>query len=365
MSLLHIESFEGYDRDTVILNGGKYENWMSESSEDLVISNSYGRNSSTGLRLFTNSYTFTQRGSVTRHLNGNYDTIIVGAAIRLDNPNQSLEFTGNVTSHRTIFALADGSTIQAALSITPSMRLQVTQGESGSVLGRSTFYLHTGIFYYIEFKCLVSNTAGTFEVKVDGITRLTGGGDTQMSADQYINAIRLGAEGAFGTGSSGRYVRFDDVYIANTTVSTVYNDFIGDVRIEGLRPIGDRLTKQWVPSSGTVHFDMVDDLTPDTSNYITSGTIGDIDLFSVSSLLTPAGSILAVTPNMYARKTNAGVARIAAVVNRAGTNAFGEDQYLTQENRYHYNDVWVKNPIDNSQWASNLSSIYFGIKKSG
>lgn len=362
MTLLHIESWEGYDRDTVLLNGGKYENWTSEGANDIVISNSYGRNSSTGLRLRTSSTTVGQRAHITRHLSGNYDTIIVGAAIHLDNLGDFGLETAQTAHRRTIFALMDGDTVQVALSVTPSMRLQVTQGEGISTIARSTFYLHAGIYYYIEFKCLVSNTAGAFDVRVDGISRLTGSGDTQVTGLQYINGVRFGAKSTVV--NTGRFIRFDDMYIANIESNT-YNDFVGDVRVEGLRPTGDRPTHQWDPSSGTLHYITVDDLTPDTTDYITSGVIGNIDLFSFPSPSTPAGSILAITPNIYARKTNAGVGRVAAVVNQAGSTEVGQDNYLTQEYRYHYNDIWIKNPIDNLQWPSTLSNIYFGVKKSG
>ena len=369
MSLLHIDSLEGYDKDIILLNGGKYENWIHHGGNELLVTSDYGRNDSSGFRFITNSYTQGQGGCVTRHLDGNYDTVIVGAAVKINNLGQLHLEPGQTSYHWTIFAFMDGGVVQVALTILPSMRLAVMRGGGGpdegeTEIARSSFALHAGVYYYIEFKCLVSNSAGTFEVKIDGASQLTGSGDTQVSSAQYINGVRFGYRAFFPWANQGRRIQYDDIYIANTEGST-YNDFIGDVRVEGIRPTGDRPTLQWSASSGTVHYDMIDDLTPDTTNYVTSDTVGNVDLFSVENLDTPSANILAIAPNVYARKANAGVARVAAVVNRTGTTEVGQDNYLTQEYRYHYDDIWTTNPIDGLAWGNTLSNLYFGIKKSG
>ena len=371
MSLLHIDSLEGYDEDTIVLNGGKYENWIHDGNngDEILIAANYGRNGSSGFRFITNSYTSGQRGSVTRHLNGNYDTIIVGAAVKINNLGQLSIEKDQTPYHWTIFSLLDGDEIQASLTITPSMRLSLTQGGGGSgdpenEIARSSFSLHAGVYYYLEMKLLVSNTAGSCEVRVDGISRLTASGDTQATDNQWINGVRFGYGAFYPWTNQGRRIQFDDIYIANTNGGT-YNDFVGDVRVEGIRPVGDQPTHQWTPSSGTVHFETIDDSTPDITNYVTSDTTGDIDLFSVGNITTPSANILAISPNIYARKSNAGVARVVALVNRAGSTDVGIDNYLTQEYRYHYSDIWTTNPINSSAWGNSLSGYYFGVKKSG
>ena len=371
MSLLHIDSLEGYDENTVVLNGGKYENWIHHGAggDEILIAADYGRNESSGFRFVTNSYTINQGGCVTRHLNGNYDTIIVGAAVKIDNLGLLSNEGNQMSYHWTIFSFLDGDQVQASLTLTPSMRLSLTQGGGGSgdpenEIHRSSFSLHAGVYYYLEMKLLVSNTAGACEVKVDGITRFNTSGDMQATTNQWINGVRFGYRAFFPFANQGRRMQFDDIYIANTEGST-YNDFVGDVRVEGVRPVGDQPTHQWTPSSGTVHFETIDDSTPDTTNYITSETTGNIDLFSVGNIATPSANILAVAPNIYARKANAGVARVAAVVNRAGSTDVGIDNYLTQEYRYHYSDIWTTNPINSSAWGESLSGYYFGVKKSG
>ena len=369
MSLLHIDSLEGYDEDTIVLNGGKYENWDGTGDAEILISADYGRNGSSGFRFLTNSYTVGQRGCVTRHLNGNYDTVIVGAAVKLNNLGQVFVEGSQTSRHWTIFSFMDGDRVQVSLTITPSMRLSLTQGGDYSgtpenEIARSSFSLHAGVYYYLEMKCLVSNTAGSCEVRVDGISRLTASGGTQATENQWINGVRFAYRAFYPWTNQGRWIQFDDIYIANTSGAT-YNDFVGDVRVEGVRPVGDQPTHQWTPSSGTVHFETIDDSTPDITNYITSDTTGDIDLFSVGNIVTPSANILAISPNIYAKKANAGVARVVALVNRAGSTDVGIDNYLTQEYRYHYSDIWTTNPINSSAWGESLSGYYFGVKKSG
>lgn len=360
--LLHIDSFANYDHNTIALNGGKFDNWKIEgSNSDVVIGGSYGRNNTPGLRLLTTSRQVGSRGHATVHLDNNYDTLTIGAAVKLESdatPAGRSESTFNFD--KTIFSILDGATPQVSLCITPSMRLRVRRGESSIELGRSSFFLHENVYYYIEFKTSISSTAGAFEVRVDGHSKLTGVGNTQFTVDSKGNGVRLGSESAIATTITGRFIRFDDLYIDT-------DEFLGDVIVEGRTPTADGPTSQWTPSSGVNHYSLNDDLIPNTTDYVTSGGSGQVDLFTFSGATVPSGTVLAVVPNVYARKTSAGIAHITPVISAQGTITVGDDpNYLTQEYRYHYTNIWTERPDNDADWSLNFASnTYFGVKKSG
>lgn len=365
MALIDIDSFSFYDQATIVLNGGKFDNWKDEGA--IVVDGTYGRNSSGGLGLTTNSRQEGQRGHVTKHLNANYDTIIVGAAVRIDSDKAiSNRNETHFNINKTIFSILDGAEPQASLCVTPSMRLVVVQGQAGGELGRSSFYLHENVYYFIEFKCLISSTGGTFSVRVDGITRLTGSGNTQVTTNVFANGIRLGSEYLGPATITGRLTKFDDLYVSAVVAGSTYNDFIGDIMVERRYPTIDRPNNQWAPSSGTLHYALIDDETPNATDHIRSGTVGNIDMFVFGGSGISVGTVIAVVPNIYARKINSAVTRIAPVMNRHGTTTAGAEDYLTNEYRYHYRSIWDKRPNDNSQWALTFANdTYFGVKRSG
>jgi hypothetical protein len=145
--------------------------------------------------------------------------------------------------------------------------------------------------------------------------------------------------------------------------ATEYNTFLGDVVIDGWRPTDESTTLQWTTSTGTLHYSLVDDLTPSSVDYLETSTASASTLFRMGTLTVPAGSILAVNPNIYATKTEAGVVRVAPVV-QWGATAVGDDAYLTQDYRYHHDQIWTKNPVDNNQWPYSLAgSLFFGVRK--
>ena len=365
--LLYINGLDYFDRTTLVLNGGKFENWRSDNSTDITLSEDYARTGGSGIRFVTNSNTNGQKGSSTVHLGDDYETLIVGAAVRLDSDNQSSALENVIDGQEVIiFSFMDGDEEQVSLCFSPSMRLTVRNDTRGTLLARSTKYFHQGVYYYIEFESLISNTVGTYKVRVDGIEILTGTADTQTSDEATANGVRFGISKTEGSNNAGRFLKFDDIYIAANVVATTYNTFVGDIRVEGLRAAGETTVHQWEPTSGTLHYDMIDDVAPDTTQVLANGTIGNTTTFVFNNPATPAGSIIAISPNIYARKTKAGVVRIASVLHAGGDITVGTESYLGQEYQYHYPDVWTRHPASSAQWPFSISgSIAFGVRRTG
>lgn len=367
--LFNLDSFTGYDENTIVENGGKFDNWLIESDppEEVQIDGSYGRNGGAGLQVITNSNTIGSRGHVSRYLPANYDTVIIGAAVRVESRSSSTSSELHFNNDKVIFSLLDGAETQVCLCLTPSMRLRVRQrGRSGLEIGRSSFYLHEGVYYYLEFMASIA-ASGSFTVRVDGVSRLTGSGNTKYTPNAFANGIRLGARSDVADSVAGRHIRYDDLYVAAVVVGTEYNTFIGDIMVEGRTATSMGPSAQWSPSSGTLHHLLIDDVTPNTTDYIRAGTVGYVDTFAYSAVTVSSGSVLAVQPNLYARKLTSGVVQIAPVMSRQGTVTVADDEnYLSQDYRNYDSNLWTKRPSDEEQWPLTFTDDhFFGVKRTG
>lgn len=219
----------------------------------------------------------------------------------------------------------DGATEQMSLSVQlTSMQLVVTRGSyNGTVLGTSTFALSTATYYYIEFKTLISNTVGTYEVRVNGVNVLSGSGvDTQATAASQWTGFQMRP---YTLGSS-IITNVDDLYILDGVASAdpTYpdNNFLGDVAGYYLPPTAEGVTIEWTPSAGTDNAANVDETTPDTTDY-NSATATEKDTLTMPDVPVAGAVILAYQTVLYAEKTDAGACTIAPVIRSVGTDYVG------------------------------------------
>lgn len=368
--LLFSESFGLWDH--VHLPG----RWDSYDDDDgtgvITVSDPYGRNGGSGARILTGGYQEGNRSVLQKDLGGDYATLIVGVAIYCESTSPGASTTEVGRSYYTPFLeFFDELTAQLAICLSPGMRITVIQGPvngSHSVLASSTYALHENVWHYIEVKATFNNVAGSVEVYVDGAQRiLSSPVDTQTTANAFANQVQIGgwghSTGILGLAGGSYYIRFDDVYIADTTGAT-NNDFLGDTRVEALRPTSAGLVTQLEPSGAGGNWSLVDDLQPDNdTTYVAAGTIGNMDLYEFSNLETAAGVIRGVTAALWAEKNAAGVVTIAPVVGTAGAQYTGTTIYLPVGYGYH-TQVMETNPVDGGAFSvSKVNSFQYGVKR--
>lgn len=160
MSLRFMESFDHH------VTADLTEKWTTVTGSP-TISAGNGRRSTACLR------TTTQGWYLTKTLDAQA-TWIVGVAFRA-----SAAFAGTAMP---IIQLLDAGTLQCDVRINSDGTISVTR--NATVLGTSVFALSTSVWYYIEFKCLISDASGTYEVRVDGSNKVSGtGADTKNTAN--------------------------------------------------------------------------------------------------------------------------------------------------------------------------------------
>lgn len=236
---------------------------------------------------------------------------------------------------------------------------QIAAGAGYStILGQTTDpALSTDNWHYIEVKVVVHDTAGSYEIRVDGVTVLsdtnvdTRGGDEDSEIVQFKPQV-VDQE-------------LDDIYICDTD-GTTNNDFLGRVVIEGILPSGDGDASDWTPASGTDNHAMVDDTpTDDDTSYVENNTQGDEDLYDYADLSTiTTEPILGLQVNTDVRMNEfPGDFDLYQTVKSGSTASDGEATNIAMDDYEVAARVLETDPDTDSAWtASGVNGSQFGIK---
>jgi hypothetical protein len=284
----------------------------------------------------------------------NTTTMIVGVGVYFPSVPSTYSGGGGVN----MLMLRDVGTTQVYLSVNGSNKFVVYRGD-GTLLGTGTATLAAATWYYVELKVLFSDTVGTVDLRVNGNSDISETGkDTKQSANAYCNRVYFGSPGP----NDSHYVLIDDHYVCDTT-GAVNNDFLGDVRVETLRPSGAGTTTDWTPSAGS-NYQNVDDTTPNgDTDYNKSKTAGAIDTYAMGDLATASGTVYGVQYLEYVRKDNAGSRTAAPVARIGGTDYAGTTQSVGDTYAY-LREVKETSPATSSAWTvSEINGMEYGIKE--
>lgn len=293
-----VEFIEGFEEWAALTSGGPPE-WTLFSA---TLSTGQVR---TGTHAMTNNsgaaMSLTLPGSAKKTIGFGYYLISGGLANVANAPVQICTDTG-ATAHLTVnFDTAGHITLRRG-------------GTSGSIIATSTQLFDVTVWRYIEVQATIADSGGRCVVRVDGVTWIDYTGDTRNAGTSVlIDTFKFG-----GQGIAQNF--WDDMYVLNDTDDTSVTgrpdtDFLGDVKVETLLPNGDGASLQWTPSTGTTHSTLVDEPLPaNTTDYVSSATDGQRDLWTLSDLSAGAAQVFAVRSGMYAAKSDAGAASIKQLV---------------------------------------------------
>jgi hypothetical protein len=135
--------------------------------------------------------------------------------------------------------LQDAATSQCAIRINTDGTISVRNGllASGTVLGTSAASVSSNTTHYIEFDITFGNAAA-YQVWLDGVSVLSGSGDTTATANNTANVLNF----AVSTGGSAV---LDDLYIFDATGSTNNAVLLTSPRIETQFPSSDGAVRDW------------------------------------------------------------------------------------------------------------------------
>lgn len=292
MAITWIDGFDLYDNTNMRPGeSGRYVETVSDSS-----SVQSGRISGQAIRFDQNN------GSTTRFSGGlgsGSDTVTVGFALQLSGSAIAL-------SERRLMYFLNSGTIICTLSITSSGTLKFYRGDLSTQLVTSAAGVITAnAYYHIEVALTRHASAGIVEIRVNGATVASGSGlNTGASSIDTLGFCQV------QNLSSSDACFYDDLFVKNDVSS-----FLGDCRVETLRPTAETADQDWTPSTGTNNAAMVDDTTTDhDSTYVSAATATDKDVYTMGDLSDTPASIHAVQATMVAKKDDAGSRTVAASV---------------------------------------------------
>jgi hypothetical protein len=239
--------------------------------------------------------------------------ITVGFAFRCSNlitrQIMILNPSGSTTEQFSIWQHADGS-------------FSVRNG--GTTLATSAAAQHViDTWYYLEIAVTVANS-GSFELRLNNTNIVSGSGDTMGAANANTGRITLPEPTTSGT------MWYDDMYVRDDLT------FIGPSQIfyrRALAPVsgGDfNLTA----TSAYIYATLVGDQAADTVSYVTGGTVGHEQFWTMESLLRQSGTTVHCISLLCFARTDAGTATLDPVVQSNGDETVGTSWALDTTFRF-------------------------------
>lgn len=252
------------------------------------------------------------------------------------------------------------------LSQAGSVHFQLQQVSGGNlvnvrILGSSagSFTLSKDVWHRIEVKLTVDNAAGEVTVRLDDNEVFTSTGiDTQAGSNAWTDRFIFQAPSSSNTPT----VTFDDITI-NDDQGSANNSFLGDLKIETLRPDADGFVTNFTPSTGS-NWENVDDLTgPDEdSTFNESSVAGHQDLYTTIDLSGSPNVVHAVVVRATARKDDAGARSINLLARTGGTTDTGSTQALLTSYS-NFQEIHEIDPDTTDAWTvSGVNGLQIGIE---
>jgi hypothetical protein len=341
MSLLFVDGFDHYATADITKKYTANVEWASSHTIDATA----GRRGGGAMKT---SYEVTSYRYLSKVIPDS-GTVIFGAAF------------GSCVASATFLAFYETADCHVSFRVNAIMGIEAYRGLAGTLLGSSAGgVIQTGVgFNYAAVKAKIHDTTGTVDVEVNGVSVLSLTGlDTRNGGAGVVNDVHyLG----MGNGSSTTYV--DDLYICNDSGSAPNNDFLGDVRVDTIYPTSDGNYSQFTPSTGVNHYALVDETSPNTTDYNDGASVGDRDSYGLGNLSALSSqTVYGVQVNAAILKDDAGAKSVATFVRSSSTDSDGASAVLGTSQVY-VSQVFEQDPNAAAAWTeSTVNSMEAGVK---
>jgi len=345
MALLWFDGFESYnDADDMEMIG--------YNCHAVDIGTSSGRRSSRCLRLDQES--FQSAGYVSVPVSGTPAIVIFGIAI-YQNSNEA------PTDDKQLFRIYDlfaGGLLHLTFHANADRSIRIEDSADSILATSDTGVLSSLQWFYLEVKVTISGTVGQITIKKDGVSVLSTAANlnTLNGSNAYVGRIDISLT------RSEVMNYYDDFYICDNS-GTKNNDFLGDVRVDPVRPDGAGTHTDFSPSAGS-NYQNVDETYPDGDTTYNDGSgVADQDSYGLPALPSPAGTtIYGVKDQITVRKTDAGSRQCKLLTVQGGSDYLGDaiilsDTYITETR------IMEDNPDDSAAWEdADISGGEIGVE---
>lgn len=215
-------------------------------------------------------------------------------------------------------------------------------------------------WYHLELKVTIDNSAGEYELRIDESDVMSGSGvDNQNTSTTSINHIQFFAASQISTLKDNLVVMDDQ--------GPVNNDFIGDINVVGLNPIGDGNQNDMTVFGAANNWQAVADGSnpDDDTSYVHGNAVDDIELYAFAGAPSDNPEIFAISLTNSHRKEDIGVRTIRNLVRSGGSNfedpsrAIGVNYRFSMsilENNPDGDTPWIKGSFDAAEFGFTIES---------
>lgn len=248
-------------------------------------------------------------------------------------------------------------------------------GENGTLIAQTDPIIVASAWNHIEVQLYLHDTDGWIRVAVNGVHRYEGTGlDTKNGSSDIVSV----AQSMSISGGSGLAFYVDDIYYydfeGSSAVDTDFvpttdgggkaTSYIGELQVIYLPMNGDTAEDDWVPSTGTDAYAMVDETTPDDADYIYSTTVGDLSEFDITDLPEDITYIRGVQLIGRMSKADSGAAMIKFGMKSDAATDDADERPVTVEPTYWW-DFMNVDPDSGARWTrASLNAAWFRLTRS-
>lgn len=336
MALKWMEGFEGYGT-TISSADELLRKWRN--STGAVPSLETGRTSGYSYRAGSSAASMSLQTAII----ADNETCIIGFGFK----------ASTLSTRSILFIYDEDGTEKFVLGVTSAGALATSCTGSGHSINDTTAdgLIVVDTWYYIEVKVVFNSSSGSQLVHIDGAPVISETGIDTIAGTSDAEWRFVAFQGAFQTNT----FYFDDIYICDGSGS-VNNSMLGDCRIIGIFPESDATPNEFDPSSGSDHFDLVNDPSMSESDYL-EGDAGDAESFNYTDLGT-SGSVLGIAIVTSARKTDTGFLSLATTVDGTPLDAQPVSASLVD-----HVEILEQDPNTSTPWTkSTLEAAKFGFE---
>jgi hypothetical protein len=221
-------------------------------------------------------------------------------------------------------------------------------------------------WYFLECQVTIGGVGvGAVTIRVNNVTVAAATGVDTIGRDATGGVTTPELRRIIFDCASNQAYWADDLYILDSTGPAPQNTFLGDCRVEYLRPNGNGAAQGWGVVGASSHWVAVDDgaVPDDDATYLSTVTAGATDTEQYTNTNLPAGPIFGAQVGLHARKTDSGPRQLAPVIRHGGVEYVGNSQGPSA-NEYHYLlQVYPTNPGTGLPWTiSDVNNAEFGVK---
>jgi hypothetical protein len=226
--------------------------------------------------------------------------------------------------------------------------------------------LHMDVWYYIEWKCVLDVTSGSSIVRVNNVEQInfTGRTISDWPTGPGYAPISLPPRVFHVQGNTNNRYFLDDLYVLDGSGPAPWNDFLGDCRVEYLKPRAAGAAQEWPTLAGaSSHWLAVNDnaIPDEDGSYVEANAANLTDTYLYDLTGLPTGQpVFGAQLSLYAEKTEVGPRVIAPVMN----SIVGPPTYGPSYQSYQYYTVpYATNPATGLAWTvATINAIDAGVK---